>query len=332
MNYDNGPQYAEQDAERMIRVGGFTRTRRIVRIWLFWTALSVVLFFCWLAFLFHRAVQAGGGSNAGMAFYGILPGVVPPAICVAKLHGAVLAYRKAFKQSYVLPAMKTIFTDLKYGMFWGIEPPEELLDLTKIQNRARLFRGEDHIYARFKDIGFEQSDIVIKDDLNMRLDRKKADYVLPVFRGQWMVFDFNKSFRCQLRVVQRGFHHARGRRSIFKKDRLAQQMETESAVFNKEFSVYAQNEHEAFYLLTPVMIERIQSLTAHTRGKMTLCFAGKKLHILIQNRRSNFEPGSIFLPLQDEKKLQEVRKQIEVTTQFIDELRLDNDLFQKQED
>ncbi len=105
----------------------------------------------------------------------------------------------------------------------------------------------------------------------------------------------------------------------------------ESAVFSKQFRVYAQSEHEAFYILTPAVIDRIQNLTANTRGKMTLCFVDNKLHILIQNRKGHFEPGSIFRPLQDEKKLQDVRSQIEVTTKFIDELRLDNDLFKKQD-
>ncbi len=134
-------QYIEQDAERMIRLGGFMRTRRTVRIWSLCTALSIVVFFCWLDFFLHVTFHQDASTAVGVTFYTVLAFVIPVAISAIQLRKAVEEYRKVFKQSYVLPAMEKVFTDLTYEPFQGIAPRKSFLTSQRFRSGPDRFRG-----------------------------------------------------------------------------------------------------------------------------------------------------------------------------------------------
>ena len=144
-----------------------------------------------------------------------------------------------------------------------------------------------------------------------------------------MIVEFNKAFRSNVQIVQKGFCNTTRKRTFEMSDSVFELVEMESADFNSRFQVYAKNEHEAFYLITPQLMERLQQLADRKSGKMFLCFVKNQLHIAIQSNEDSLEAPSIFKPLDEEKTTQKLREEIEVITQFIDELSLDNDLFKQ---
>ena len=104
-------------------------------------------------------------------------------------------------------------------------------------------------------------------------------------------------------------------------------MESES--FNKRFNVYAQSEHEAFYILTPSLMEKIERLDDNNKGKLLLCFINNRLHIGLYDNKDSFEAPNCLFKINEEKELNRTNGDIKVITQFIDELNLDNTLFKK---
>ena len=115
-----------------------------------------------------------------------------------------------------------------------------------------------------------------------------------------------------------------------KKEDLFKKVSMESEEFNKKFNVYAQNEHDAFYIITPPLMERIERLAEKNKGKLLFCFIDNKLHIGIYDNKDSFEPGSVFKQINEEETLNKISEEIETITQFVEELNLDNDLFKKE--
>ena len=56
------------------------------------------------------------------------------------------------------------------------------------------------------------------------------------------------------------------------------------------------------------------------------CFLNNKLHIAIDNRDDSFE-WNVFKPIDENKINEEITKDIELITNFVDDLDLNNDLF-----
>ena len=240
--------------------------------------------------------------------------------------GPYKRYRTAFKAAFVERSLRSAFTSLYYEPSQGIS--YDTIAATKMMYMGDRFHSEDYVHASYRDVRFEQSDVHIQDE-HHSTDSKghSSTHYVTIFRGRWMIFDFNKEFRAKVQIVQKGFPTAKRKRFFGKKETLFQKVETESETFNQQFQVYAQNEHDAFYILTPAFMERVQNLTAHNKGKLMFCFIGNRLHIAINDNKDSFEPGSIFKPIDEEKATRKIREEIEGITQFIDELSLDNDLF-----
>ena len=226
-------------------------------------------------------------------------------------------YRAAYKRAFVKDALQSQFTDLEYSPREGI--PRETIAATQMMCMGTSFHAEDYVRARYRDIPFEQSDVLIQTS--------NGKTVVTLFQGQWMIFDFNKPFRTNFQIVQKGFRNAKHRRFFGPEDSLFQKISMESEAFNEGFRVYAQNEHDAFYVITPALMERLQHLANHCEGKLMFCFAGKRLHIAIDNNRDYFEPGSIFREIEPQIATWKVRSELSAVTGLISELSLDNDLF-----
>ena len=258
-----------------------------------------------------------------LLFFFLVPGIIVSALLMKKPRQR---YRAAFKQAYVRRALQSVFTDLYYDPERGIS--YDTIAATRMMNMGDRFRSEDYISGRYKEIPFEQSDVHIEEE-RQSTDSEghtTTEYV-TIFRGRWMIFDFNKTFKANVQIAQKGFPNAKRKRFFGKKEELFKPVEMESEVFNKQFRVFAQNEHDAFYIITPAFMERVQSLAAHNKGKLLFCFVGNRLHIAIHDNRDYFEPGSIFREIEAQKAIWKVRSELSAVTRLISELSLDNDLF-----
>ena len=174
---------------------------------------------------------------------------------------------------------------------------------------------------------FVQADVHIEEKHESRdSDGHTSTTWVTIFRGRWMIFDFNKNFKANIQVSQKWFGNSKvsnwGNKLKYKKVMM------EDEAFNKMFRTYAQNEHDAFYVLTPSLMEKIKQLTNSISGRILLCFIDNKLHVGVQTGEDSFEHG-IFSKIDENQITEEISKDIKLITQFIDDLDLDNDLFRR---
>ncbi len=238
-------------------------------------------------------------------------------------------YTKIFKKEFVLKSLKSKFSDLVYQPLNGI--PRETIADTKMMYMGDIYKSEDYISGKYKDIKFEQSDVHIEEEhTSTDSDGSTSTSYTTIFKGRWMIFDFNKTFKADVQIAQKGFKNSKVKRFFGKEDEIFKKVSMESESFNSRFNVYAQNEHDAFYIITPTLMSKIEKLGDMTRGKLLLCFIDNRLHIGIDDNKDSFEPPTIFKQINETEIIEKISGDIKLITQFVDELNLDNDLFKKE--
>lgn len=258
-----------------------------------------------------------------ISFFVIIAGVITTTIINIK---PTRKFTLAFKEAFVLKSLKSVFNDLIYE-------PEKGLDESIIRNTGMMYMGDryssnDYISGKYKNINVVQADVHIEEEHETTdSDGNTTTTWVTIFRGRWMIFAFNKLFKANIQVCQKGFGNSKlsnwGSKIKYKKV----MMEDQS--FNNSFRTYAQDEHDAFYILTPSLMEKIKKLTNNISGKLLFCFIENKLHIGIQNNKDSFEHG-IFTRINEEKVTNEISQDIKLITNFVDEFSLDNDLFRRE--
>lgn len=230
-------------------------------------------------------------------------------------------FNTLYKQNIVVMSMEKICTDVKFDMQKGID--RQVIASTNMMNMGDIFSSNDYVTGKYKNINFEMSDVEIQEEST---DSEGHTTYYTIFKGQWYIFDFNKTFKANIQVCASNFHNAR-RGSLFaKKEERFKKVELEDIEFNKEFKVYAQNELDAFYVLTPGTMTKIKEVKSKIKGRLLFCFIDDRLHVALHNNKDFFE-ASIFKKVNVEKAIEKTNEEISAITNFVDILSLDNDLF-----
>ena len=235
-------------------------------------------------------------------------------------------YVDNFKNYFVKRTLEKIFTDLQYNPDRGI--PESVILGTGMMYTGDRYTTNDLISGKYKNINFMQSDVHIEEEHESTdSDGNTTRYYVTIFQGRWMIFDFNKTFKANVEVCEKGFSGNQAN-TLFGKSKY-QKVKMESEEFNKKFRVYAQDPHDAFYIITPSLMEKIKRLEAANKGKLFLGFCNNQLHVGIHDGSDSFEPGSCFSKINEEEVMNRMSTDVSKITMFVDELELDNDLFRK---
>ena len=260
-------------------------------------------------------------------FYDVIPVVFIFTLTLGTIIGGIITsssareYTRAYKDYFVKKSLEKVFTELKYDPEHGIS--EKVIEDTGMMDMGDRYSSNDFVSGKYKNINFMQSDICIEEERTTTdSDGNTKTYYVTIFSGRWMIFDFNKTFKANVQVCDRGL----GNNTPYS-DIKYEQVEMESEVFNKKFNVYAQDAHDAFYILTPMLMEKIQRLDEKNTGRILLCFVKNQLHVGLCNEKDSFEPSSCFKEINEEEELKLVSSDIEQITMFVDELQLDNTLF-----
>lgn len=254
--------------------------------------------------------------------FGLICYILIAVLCTSK---QAKEYSLAFKNYFVKSTLEKIFTNLKYYPDNGIS--RETIASTNMMRMGDRYSSNDLVTGNYKSIGFTQSDVHIEEEHETRdSDGHTRRYYVTIFKGRWMIFDFNKKFKADVQVAQKGFGNNKVG-SWFSGEEKFKKVEMESQEFNKAFNVYAQQPLDAFYILTPKIMEKIKNLDERNEGKLLLCFIDNKLHVGIYNYEDSFEHKSVFKTTDEEKTRNDISTDIQKITMFIDELELDNDLF-----
>lgn len=219
--------------------------------------------------------------------------------------------RNEYKENIVFNVLKEFFEDITYIPEKGIE--EKVLRDTQMVYTGDRYYSNDYVKGKYKDISFEFSDILMEDE---KRDKDGKEEIETIFGGQWMIFDFNKSFKSKLTISANDF-------PIFSK---LSNIKFEDPDFNDNFIVQAKDEEEAFYILTPNFMEKLKKLKNDLGSYFSLYFVDNKLHIALYNYKDFFELD-LYNDVDIEKEKEKIREEIKSIINFIDVLELDNNIF-----
>lgn len=290
---------------------------------------SLVLFFAIIAIIFSIIFLTDQSYFQIVSVISIaIFVIVVTSVCIALVYTLsvrkhAITYKKLYKAYFIQRSLQQTFTNLHYSHEAGM--PKATLDATNMINTGDRYSSNDFVSGKYKDVEFSQADVKIEEEHE---DSDGNSTYVTIFKGRYMIFKFPKAFNFRLQIVQKWFgasKHASQGPSGQKISRIS----TESITFDKKFKVYAEDGFEAYYILDPAFIDRIETLSASRNGKLLLGFVDNNLHVAINDKQDAFEPPNPLKPIDAEAEFAKVQQDIKTITDFVDFLQLDRKLFKK---
>lgn len=220
----------------------FKRVRRWCQIWTI-ILLLIPFLLCW----FFTNVYTGEYNDivAGNKSFVIRFSICILAVClyVVLIYFCIIKPRKKYsnyyKKYFVLKTLKQSFTNVIYKPEAGVS--KKTITDTGVIYTGDRFTSNDYISGKYKGVKFRQSDVKMEKEMHIYMstedDISELTYYVTLFKGRWMVFDFNKNFKANVCIYENGFLNKRIN-SIFSSVKY-KKVNLESREFNNDFNVYA---------------------------------------------------------------------------------------------
>ncbi len=222
-------------------------------------------------------------------------------------------------ENIVRDALEEVFEIQEYQPFGSI-PRSHLSAADFGIGNYNHVEGSDYVKGYYKGLPIELCDIRLSNRGSMSSDGGKwENYDDTVFRGFWMICDFERELSADIRLWEQ---------LTLKVFRDKDELQTENETFNQKFHVESEIEEEAFYILTPHMIEYILEMDKKANGLTHIRFdRNGKVQIAVNTKRDAFEvgKGEVNATRLRKKFIREIR----YITDLIDELRLVDTLYKK---
>lgn len=238
--------------------------------------------------------------------------------------------KRLYKETFMKGILEEYFEDVDYRWETGISQYQFFDTGIFEEYKISSYHSEDYLSGVYKGVSFKQADV----EFTRRETTGDHPKDVTVFSGR--LFEFDDSFKQvqSVKVVPEIEVRAENRFQIERQDIV----KMENMEFNKVFAVASASPQEAFYVLTPQVMERL--LDIHNRYKKselddgsrnnieglyrTIAFHFKqdKLYVVIDHMDSfdsNFLK-EIDYPTEKEK----IRKHIQVIIDVIEMLKLIN--------
>lgn len=270
-------------------------------------------------------------TGANFSIVTILPALFMSAIFVFAITAIIVAiatrkeaaeYKKTYKAYFVEQNLAKTFTNLQYQHEAGLN--KQVLAATQMINTGDRYSSNDLTMGKYKNVNFTQADVHIEEEYT---DSDGDTHYTTIFRGRFMIFKFPKKFNFKLEVVSKFFGVGKVPDRNPQTGRKFEKFEVESIDFNKKFKIYAEDGFEAFYLLDPSFILKIEKVSAEYDKKMIFCFVDNKLYIGLNEGKDSFEPPRPSKPINEQLEIEKVSHDIKIITDFVDELSLDRKIF-----
>ena len=192
---------------------------------------------------------------------------------------AYINYRQRFKHEVVAEIFRIVCPTASYAPNQGIS--EAMFDGAGIFNTRGSFKSDDRVRGKIGETPFEAADVQRQYSTG-----GKNSTTYTVFKGLFFHLDFNKTVRGTTIVQPESAPSYR----VGDRSRL-NAVPLESLEFEQEFAVYSDDQVEARYILTPMMMERLLSLRSLTGRPVYMAFKDNRAYLGINYDRALFEPG-----------------------------------------
>ncbi|MFI3291177.1 MAG: DUF3137 domain-containing protein [Opitutales bacterium] len=259
-----------------------------------------------VAYMFYDKKESGELVLLSLA--GIAISIIGICVILTIRANAIKKMKMFFAKRLMADYFSEIFENFDYNPTNRIDN-HILRSQMFLNGRIDEISGSDYISANYKGLELEMSDVSLTE-VKVTIDSKgrRRESRHKFFKGLWCVCDLKRTLQTDLWIIEkRGFlnsHHGT--------------VDTDNEAFNKHFAVYTKTPVEAFYVLTPHMMEYIEAIDKKVDGKIHLRFLPDgKLYIAINSNRDSFEFGfNCTIP----EAMEIIKKDLGYITDFIDEL------------
>lgn len=193
------------------------------------------------------------------------------------VHWCSCGFREKFKCDVVSRIARFVNPELAYDHTRGI--PQPVFDSARLFKKPNRYRTEDLFYGLIGETKIEFAEISAKRQTGYG----KNKTVKVLFSGVFFVADFNKNFTGNMVVVPDKAEAALGwvgqklqEMNVFRAGDL---VALEDAEFEKLFAVYATDQQQARYILTPAFMRRMVDFRKRTDSKYHLAFINSKMYL-----------------------------------------------------
>lgn len=273
---------------------------------------------------FMPFIVAAAGGIPNMAW---LLALIPAAILWLFFYKRYQQFRTSYKTLVVDRAAQGMFD--KYSYYPKVGFDREEIRATGIMSMGNRYNSEDLVEGSYKGVTFRRADMYIAQHTSTG----KSSHTTIYLRGSWLCFSYNKSFNSDLQIISKDFSFSNKRTSrlFTRKEDRRHTFETEDVEFNKMFTCTCQTDTEAFYLLTPRIIQMLKLLRTEFGCPFMLGFVDNKLHFAIKSGKNHMEPP-VLGSLNPDKEVETTRRELKTICNIIDSLSIDRDIYKEESD
>jgi hypothetical protein len=228
----------------------------------------------------------------------------------------------------ILPALSEVFENPHYDASGHIS--RDVVKASGMVGGWSHISGGDYISGLHDGLRVRMSDVVLthtetRTRTRTNSEGKTETYTETVtvtdFSGQWVVCDFDKRVAAPLTLRAGGLPSSGFLRALAGG---SSSVEMDSTEFNSMYTVLTDNPHDAFYILTPHMMERVMEANRRANGRLSLAYLPwGELHLAIGTGKNFFEPQSIWHEMDYAQEYNDVMGELGFILGLIDQLRLD---------
>lgn len=268
------------------------------------TIVPLVIFFALFFGYFGYATSALGP----LIFFGAMIGMV---VCATKVSKEKKEFQRIYKETFVVGALKEILGNVTYDPFHGFS--EYDVAKTGVVQMGNRFSSEDYIEGYYDGVHFRQSDVVVKRETGS--GKNKHTYIH--FSGRLFEFDCPLDGNVSTLLFSKNYQYpGHGLGMKYEKVRM------ENEAFNKRFKIKAAREIDAFYILTPHMMECVDNILQKAKS-VGLHFANNKLYIGINYGGKSAFDANMNRPLVYAQEVEKVKNDTRVIVDIVKTLKLD---------
>ena len=270
-----------------------------------------------------KALTYGSGAAMVLCFITALIPLAIVFIVIALVGGYLLEknsskLKKLLSDNVISGVIKEALGDaVEYNPWGKINPGSMVFPFS-----YNCADGSDHIKAVYNGLNIELGDIELIDeteDTDIETGQTETSRNTQ-FKGQWLTCDFGKELSGEVYISE-----------WTKKDRrsMKSNVTMDNEQFSKRFCVRADNPQEAYYLLTPHMMEYIITMADKSGGTVYMSFMRNgKMHVAVKTGRDFFELGKSNADVGGLR--QKFLGELRWFTDIVDTLRVEDTLYKKE--
>ena len=218
-------------------------------------------------------------------------------------------YQSEVKEKILKAYFASRFEDIQYEPDHGFS--RDYIRSTELVSMGNRFYSNDLLKGKAKGISFKRSDVLIQE----HTQHEKHSTTITLYQGEWMVFTFPKPFNGILQIRDNEGRVFKNRKPFFWFSDLPKTdvLKFENPEFNQRYTIYASDPQEAYYLITPHLMDKITKLDDRLDCPILLGFINQEFHVALDSRRDAFKIG--LKPIS-----QQFLAQIEQDCQIIEEI------------